>query len=213
MKGRSVNRTLVHVHARDPISQAGVASQLRPRPEVRVLHASDLDQTAEVEVVIVDYLDDEAITMLRSLQRRGDVKVVLVASHLEDGDLVTAVEAGVVGLLRRAEATPERLVAVITSAAAGEGSVPPDLLGRLLDQVGRLQRNVLGPRGITLTGLAAREIEVLRLIADGMDTCQVATELSYSERTVKNILHDVTTRLQLRNRSHAVAYAVREGLI
>jgi DNA-binding NarL/FixJ family response regulator len=46
-----------------------------------------------------------------------------------------------------------------------------------------------------------------------MDTCQVATELSYSERTVKNILHDVTTRLQLRNRSHAVAYAVREGLI
>jgi DNA-binding NarL/FixJ family response regulator len=208
-----MNQTLVHVHARDPISQAGVASQLRPRPEVQVLHVSDQGRAAQVEVVVVDYLDDEAITTLRALQRRGDVRVVLVASHLEDSDLVTAVEAGVVGLLRRSDATPERLVAVISAAASGEGSVPPDLLGRLLDQVGRLQRNVLGPRGITMTGLATREIEVLRLIADGMDTCQVATELSYSERTVKNILHDITTRLQLRNRSHAVAYAVREGLI
>ena len=208
-----MNRTLVHVHARDPISQAGVASQLRPRPEVQVIHLSDHELTAQVEVVVVDYVDDEAVTTLRALQRQGDVRVVLVAGHLEDSDLVTAVEAGVVGLLRRSDATPERLVEVISAAASGEGSVPPDLLGRLLDQVGRLQRNVLGPRGITLTGLATREIEVLRLIADGMDTCEVATELSYSERTVKNILHDVTTRLQLRNRSHAVAYAVREGLI
>jgi len=54
---------------------------------------------------------------------------------------------------------------------------------------------------------------VLRLVAEGWDTAQIATKLSYSERTVKNVLHDVTTRLQLRNRSHAVAYAMREGLI
>ena len=91
--------------------------------------------------------------------------------------------------------------------------MPPDLLGRLLDQVGRLQRTVLDPRGITFTGLASREIEVLKLVAEGWDTAQIATRLSYSERTVKNVLHDVTTRLQLRNRSHAVAYAMREGLI
>ena len=54
---------------------------------------------------------------------------------------------------------------------------------------------------------------MLRLVADGHDTAEIATELSYSQRTVKNILHDLTTRLQLKNRSHAVAYAVREGLI
>jgi DNA-binding NarL/FixJ family response regulator len=61
--------------------------------------------------------------------------------------------------------------------------------------------------------LAPREIDVLRLVADGYDTGEIATKLAYSERTVKNVLHDVTTRLQLRNRSHAVAFALREGLI
>jgi len=54
---------------------------------------------------------------------------------------------------------------------------------------------------------------VLRLVSDGHDTSEIATTLCYSERTVKNVLHDVTTRLNLRNRSHAVAYAMREGLI
>jgi DNA-binding CsgD family transcriptional regulator len=53
----------------------------------------------------------------------------------------------------------------------------------------------------------------LKLVASGHDTAEIAGRLCYSQRTVKNILHDVTTRLQLRNRSHAVAYAVREGLI
>jgi len=136
-----------------------------------------------------------------------------VASRLDDGDLVSAVEVGVVGLVRRDEATPDRLVEVITSAATGEGSVPPDLLGRLLDQVGQLQRQVLSPRGLTFTGLATREIDVLRLVADGFSTGEIAVELCYSERTVKNVLHDITTRLHLKNRSHAVAYALRQGLI
>lgn len=207
-----MTRTLVHVHARDPISEAGVSSQLRPRPEVRVAAPAEADD-AQIVVVVVDSVDDEAVSVLHALQRRGQARVVLVAGRLDDDDLVRAVEAGVVGLVRRSEATPERLVAVIGAAAAGDGSVPPDLLGRLLAQVGQLQRHVLAPRGLSFTGLATREVEVLRLVADGFDTAQIAQRLSYSERTVKNVLHDVTTRMQLRNRSHAVAYAVREGLI
>ncbi len=207
-----MERTTVHVHAWDPISRAGVASQLRPRPEVRVVGEDEADR-AQVAVVVVDGVDDDAIQLLHVVQRRGDSRTVLVAGRLDDGDLVTAVEAGVVGLVRRSEATPERLVKVITGAASGEGAVPSDLLGRLLDQVGARQRGFLGPRGLTFNGLAAREVEVLRLVADGCDTSEIARRLAYSERTVKNVLHDVTTRLQLRNRSHAVAYALRQGLI
>jgi DNA-binding NarL/FixJ family response regulator len=56
-------------------------------------------------------------------------------------------------------------------------------------------------------------VEVLRLVADGLDTSEIARQLAYSERTVKNVLHDVTSRLQLRNRSQAVAYALRQGFI
>jgi DNA-binding NarL/FixJ family response regulator len=207
-----MDRVSVSVHARDPISEAGVASQLRPRPEVRVVRP-DAGDLADVAVIVVDAVDDDAVQLLRRVQRGGVARTVLVASRLDDGDLVAAVECGVVGLVRRCDAMPDRLVQVIVSAAAGDGSVPPDLLGRLLDQLGRLQRHVLSPRGLTFTGLAEREIEVLRLVADGYDTGEIASKLAYSERTIKNVLHDVTTRLQLRNRSHAVAYAMRQGLI
>lgn len=211
-RGATVERVPVYLHARDPISEAGIASQLRHRPEVRVVGQDQVDE-ALVAVVVVDAVDDDATQLLRWVQRRGFSRTVLVASRLDDGDLVPAVEVGVVGLIRRCDATPERLVQVICHAASGEGSLPPDLLGRLLEQVGKLQRHVLAPRGLTFTGLAAREIEVLRLVADGYDTAEIASRLSYSERTVKNVLHDITSRLQLRNRSHAVAYALREGLI
>ena len=132
---------------------------------------------------------------------------------IDDAAVVSAAEVGVSGLLRRSEATPEALVRTIQKVAAGDGVIPSDLLGHLLGQVGRLQRQVLSPRGLTFSGLSDREIDVLRLIAEGHDTNEIARQLCYSQRTVKNVLHDVTTRLQLRNRSHAVAYAVREGLI
>lgn len=208
-----MDRILLRVLAHDPISQAGVVSQLRPRPEVRVATPAEEDD-ASIVVVVTDAINDETLALLRSCVRAPSaVRLVLVVGQLDDDGLVRAVEAGVIGVVRRAEATADRLIAVVQAAAAGDGSLPPDLLGRLLGQVGRLQRQVLDPRGITFSGLASREVEVLKLVADGFDTAQIAGRLSYSERTVKNVLHDVTNRLQLRNRSHAVAYAVREGLI
>jgi DNA-binding NarL/FixJ family response regulator len=64
-----------------------------------------------------------------------------------------------------------------------------------------------------MAGLSDREALVLKLVADGWDTAEIAVHLSYSQRTVKTILHDVVNRFQLRNRTHAVAYALRQGLI
>ena len=207
----TVERVPVYVHADDPISQAGVASQLRPRPEVMVVEAAHAARTG-VSLVVSDRVCQRALRALRLL-REQEARLVLVVGDLDDGDLVAAAEAGVVGVVRRGEATPERLVKVIRAASAGQAALPPDLLGRLLDQVGQLQRQVLAPRGLRFSGLAEREIEVLRRVADGLSTAEIAAELSYSPRTIKNILHDVTTRLQLRNRAHAVAYALRQGLI
>ncbi len=69
------------------------------------------------------------------------------------------------------------------------------------------------PAQLTFGGLTQRELTVLRLIAEGYSTSEIATQMAYSERTIKNAIHDLVSRFQLRNRSHAVAYAVRQGLI
>jgi DNA-binding NarL/FixJ family response regulator len=211
------SRIPVLVHADDPVSRSGVEAQLRGQPGIEVrLHdgggeAAMPGGTAPVAIVVVDEVDDRAAQSIRALTRGGVDRVLVVAGRLDD--VLTVTEAGACGLLRRADAVPERLVPAIRSAAAGDGTVPPDLLGRLLEQIGRLQRQVLSPRGLTFGGLTDREVRVLKLVADGWDTAEIADNLSYSERTVKNIIHDVTSRLQLRNRSHAVAYALRQGLI
>jgi DNA-binding NarL/FixJ family response regulator len=119
----------------------------------------------------------------------------------------------VCSVLWRREATPARLGQAVRRAAADEAVLPPDLLSRMLKQVARLQQHVLQPRGLGLNGLSERERDVLRLAADGLDMGQIAGKLAYSKRTVTTVLHDVVVRYQLRNRSHAIAYAIREGLI
>jgi DNA-binding NarL/FixJ family response regulator len=211
-KGKTVKRTAVFVRGWDPILEAGVTSQLRQCPDLRVLGKAERE-TAEVTVVVADSVTDDVIVELHRIQRSDSCPVVLVAGVLDDTNLVAAVEAGVVGMLRRHEASVDRLTQAIRGALVREGTVPPDLLGRLLSQVGALQRDVLGPKGLSFNRLATREVEVLRLVADGCDTSEIANRLSYSERTVKNVLHDVVTKLNARSRSQAVAFAVREGLI
>lgn len=202
----------VYVYSNDPILQAGVSSQLRGRPEVAVVDQARLDDAA-VAIVVADLVDETILRILRAIQRGSSPRTVLIAAVVDESAMVAAAEAGVSGLLRRSEVTAQRLVEVVAKVAAGEAAVPPDLLARLLNQVGRLQRQVLAPRGLRFSGLSDREIEVLRLLADGLDTSEIARRLSYSERTIKAVLHDVTARFQLRSRAHAVAYAVREGLI
>lgn len=208
----SSERIRVHVEASDPVSAMGIGGELRLRSDVLVLDPAD-QYSADVTVLVSDEVDGSTATRIRALHRDGCARVVVVVTRLEDAGLMAAVEAGVCGILRRSEACSERVAEVVTTAARGDGSVPPDLLGRLLNQVSRLQRQVLAPRGISLNGFTEREVDILRLLSEGWDTAEIAGKLSYSERTVKNVIHDITARLQLRNRSHAVAYALRAGVI
>jgi DNA-binding NarL/FixJ family response regulator len=205
-------RIPVFLYASDPVSQIGIAGQLRSRPEVLVVDDADVDR-AEVAVVVVEHANDETARIVRAIQRNGCPKVVLVVNHLDEAGLLVAIEAGACGFLRRADTQPESLVQSVCAASAGDGTVPPDLLGRLLSQVSLIQQHVLSPRGLSFSGLTDREVDVLKLLADGHDTAEVARRLAYSERTVKNVLQDVTRRHNLRNRTHAVAYALRQGLI
>jgi DNA-binding NarL/FixJ family response regulator len=166
-----------------------------------------------VAIVAADEVDDDTVRMVRGHQQGGCSRVVLVATRLDDRAMLAAVEAGVRGLVRRSEATPERLVGVVQAALAGDGAVPPDLLGRLLNQVGSLQRELLAPRGLTFTGLTTRELEVLRLVAAGETNKAIAAALTLSERTVDRHVSNIVAKLGVSSRAAATAYAYEHRLL
>lgn len=208
--GVTDRRVPVAVTAPDPISREGAVSQLRRHPEIDLREESG---PGTVALLIEDVLDDAALTRLRRIVRSEGARAVLVVGAIRENELLDVVECGVGAIVWRHEATAHRLVQAVLAASRGDGDLPADLLGRLISQVGTLHRGAAGRPGAPSLGLAPREVDVLRLVAEGFDTGEIAGKLSYSERTVKNVMHGLTTRLHLRNRAHAVAYALREGYI
>ncbi|MER7734625.1 response regulator transcription factor [Streptomyces erythrochromogenes] len=205
-------RIPVEVHASDPLSHAGANGQLRRQPEVELVEEM-AGRPGTVAVLLVDALDETTLSRLRRLTRTEGTRVVLVARALREAELLQVVECGVRAIVWRREATEDRLLQAVRAAARGDGDLPSDLIARLITQVGSMQRSAEGLPGAPAAGLVQREVDVLRLIADGLSTDEIAGKLAYSERTVKNVMHGLTTRLHLRNRAHAVAYALREGYI
>ena len=205
----SLDEVSVGVVADDPLNLAGMLSQLRDMPGIRLAAQGVPAHVA----IVVGNLDESLLFSVRRLRAEGTQRVLVCAPNIDEAGLFAAVEAGACGVVRRADATPEQLARTLRSAACGDGALPPDLLGKLLEHVQTLQSRLLAPLGLRFSGLTTRETEVLRLLADGFETKEIAEKLSWSERTVKNVIHDVYTRLQLRNRAHAVAYAIRQGLI
>ncbi|MFD7641865.1 response regulator transcription factor [Kitasatospora sp. NPDC059795] len=204
----------VAVHALDPLSRAGVVSFLRQCPEVSLVDDNHQGRTG-VTLLVADTFDETALASLSRLVRAERTRVVLVLDRIQEPELLNVVSLGVTAILWRREVTRERLRQAVLTADRGHGDLPPDLLGKLIGCMGRQRGGDGQPHesGSTDFGMLPREVDVLRLVADGMDTGEIAGKLLYSERTIKNIIHTVTTRFHLRNRAHAVAYALREGYI
>jgi DNA-binding NarL/FixJ family response regulator len=201
------------IHADDPVVRCGIAGLLRHRPEVSVLDGND-PPDGSVLVLCVDEVDDAALTVLRGYWQTRAVRVVLVVGRLQESGLFDILECGVAAIVRRAEASPEAMIHAIQMTDRGSGDIPPDLLGGLLSHIGSALRSGDDARdAIPLGRFTARETDVIRLVAEGLDTREIAGKLSYSDRTVKNVLQGMTLRLGLRNRPHLVAYAAREGYL
>ena len=166
----------------------------------------------EADVVLVDRDVPGGIEFIRSLRDSGPT-VVVCSSGCDEQGVLSSVQAGAVGYLSKDTLTPEALANGVRAAASGAGVMAPEALGSLLRGISRVSREMLEPRGLSLCRLTAREQQVLRLVAEGHATREVANRLCYSERTVKNVVHDAVTKLNARTRSQAVAEAVRAGLI
>jgi DNA-binding NarL/FixJ family response regulator len=161
------------------------------------------------ELVLLDVAIPGGPDFIGAVTEATGARVLVCTAEPSDEAVLEALQAGAVGFLRKDTLTPDALAAAVQATAGGAGVVAPDLLGNLVRGV-----SADGPNGKpALARLTEREQQVLALIAQGHPTREVAQELCYSERTVKNVLHDVVTKLNARSRSQAVAHAVREGLI
>ncbi|MEU9731447.1 response regulator transcription factor [Streptomyces sp. NPDC048002] len=197
----------VSVVALDPVLEAGTRTTLLVHPELTVCEPAD----ARVAVLTVDRLGPAELDMVRATRTQPHrPAVVLVAGTLASGDVLHALAAGARGLLLRREADASRLAHAVLAAARDDCTLPPGLLEQLLDGPDTTGR---APGGWSEGMLSERERSVLRLVADGHETAEIAQRLAYSPRTVTTVVHDITRRFRLRNRAHAVAYALRAGLL
>ncbi len=111
-----MERVNVRVFAEDPLSEAGMLSSMRPRPEVTVVDGED--ERVTVAVVVEDTVNDVTLQVLRGLHH-GQCRALLVVRTVDDAASAAGVKAGLSGLFRRSEATPERLVHAVCAVVRG----------------------------------------------------------------------------------------------
>jgi DNA-binding NarL/FixJ family response regulator len=175
--------------------------------------ALDHPRFHEAAVTIVDPWPFGGAPLVRRLAAAGPGRVIVCSGHREPADVLEVVRAGAIGYLWKETLTPDALAAGASAAAMGSGVLAPELLSDFMQGLARVSRDLLEPRGLSLSLLNEREQQILSCVAEGLPTREVACRLHFSERTVKNVLHDVVVKLNARSRSQAVAEAVRQGLI
>ncbi|HEX6518459.1 MAG TPA: response regulator transcription factor [Streptosporangiaceae bacterium] len=205
----------VAVMAGDPLDRQGVLAYLRTCPGITLVPPDGHDR-ADVVLVLAGEVGEETLSLVR--HAAGEVpdrqrRFVLVCDVITEAQLLRVVGWGLVSVLLREDADYDRIVRALVSARKGRVVMPGDAGGWLQSRLQVVAWDVLGPRGLDIAGFYAREVDVFRLLAEGLDTHEVAGRLNYSERTVRNIIHGALTRLKLRNRTHAVAYALRSGVM
>lgn len=205
----------IAVLAAEPITGEGAVWSLHRYPGLKVLPQEEHPH-ADVTLMITPDVSEETLLLMESVAGRcvnPGMGIVLVTSHIGDAHLMRAMRHGLRGVMWRQIATYDQVVEAVRAVADGGAALPLPVQGRLVDHIRAVQRDVLGPRGLTASGLETREVDVLRLLAEGLETTEIAEKLNYSERTIKSIVSTMMNRLGLRNRTHAVAFALRAGTL
>ncbi|RAJ66771.1 LuxR family two component transcriptional regulator [Streptomyces sp. Amel2xB2] len=179
--------------------RAAVDLAARLRPDVVVM---------DIRMPVLDGL--EATRLLAGAGVEHPVKVLVVTTFNLDEYVYEALRAGASGFLLK-DAPPAQLLHGIRTVALGAALLDPEVTRRLVGKyAARIRPAEDTPRDIPLT---PRELEVLRLIADGLSNSEIAGALQISQETVKTFVSRILTKLDLRDRVQAVVYAYRQGLV
>lgn len=146
----------------------------------------------------------EAIRQI--LARQPAARIIALTSFIADDKVFPAIQAGARGYLLK-DSEPEELIATIRRVHAGEAFLHPSIARKVLDELSHPQ-----PRPPTPEPLTEREVQVLRLVARGLDNHTIARELNIGEATVRTHVGNILGKLQLANRVQAALYALRQGL-
>jgi DNA-binding NarL/FixJ family response regulator len=151
----------------------------------------------------------EACTAIKDVV--PSAKIVMLTISDDEADLYDAIKAGASGYLLK-EISIDEVAAAIRSVAGGQSLISPSMASKLLTEFATMikkgdEKQLPAPR------LTDRELEVLKLVARGLNNRDIAKELFISENTVKNHIRNILEKLQLHSRMEAVVYAVREKLL
>ena len=215
MSDKPAKPITVAVLANDPVTGEGAVSWFSACTDITAFHWIRR-HPADVLLVLATEISGDTLTHVERVRQEGPdrlLPMVMVAHEFPEHHILRAVDLGLVGYLPRQESGFDDIKRAVMEAASGGRGSPSALQQALIGHIKAIRDNVLVPNGLNIAGLDNRETEVLRFLADGLSNKQIAEKLSYSERTVKSIVHSVVIRLNLRNRTHAVVYAVRTGAI
>jgi two-component system, NarL family, response regulator YdfI len=206
----------VLIGARSEVVRAGLASLLTADPRFQVVGTFSIDDLTRVEdlqpeVVLLDLDSPSDESLSAAIQSGGALVNSSLMILTEDPESLAAdvLGSGLRAILPR-YATPEEIIAAIQAAATGLVALHPDIFDSMLSRIRPGQQSELDPSGQILT---PREIEVLRMIADGLGNKEIASKLSISDHTVKFHISSIFAKLSASNRAEAVTLGIRHGLI
>lgn len=196
----------------------GVRAFLATQPDLQVVAeaatgAETVTRAAEhrPDVALVDLQmpDPDGVEAIRRLTRVSPgTRVVVLTSYEADSDVLPALRAGALSYLLK-DASPEELAHAVRAAAAGEAVLHPRVATRVVVSMHGLRGQVPD----AFRELTDRELEVLRLLADGLSNRDIAARLVIGEKTVKTHVSAILAKLAVTDRTQAAAYAWRHGVL
>ena len=200
------------------IVRHGLHTFFDTQPDLLVVQEADSGETAVClaaelvpDVVLMDLMMSgiggiEAIRQIK--QASPQSQIIALTSYHDDEFIFPALHAGALSYVLK-DVHPEELVEVVRKAARGESTLHPQVASRVIQEMQGTKPS-LPPR---LTYLSERELEVLRLIADGMTNADIATKLTISEKTVKKHVSNILSKLHLLDRTQAAVLAWQQGIV